>query len=509
VNVSIMGQVRRYAAAGWRKRWWAVAAAWLVCLAGWTAVHALPDQYQARARIFADADAVLGSLLRGIALDSSPAGQVETLQRTLLSRPNLELIVDGTGLRERIVGGLGREALVQRLARDVRLTSYARNLFSIEYRDRDPQVAFEVVQKAVQLFLEAATGSDREQYNKAQQFLDEQIALYEGRLREAEQRRATFRTRYIDLLPSETGGASRLEASRNQVRQLQGELEDARNRRDLIRQQLDAQPQTLSAEAAAAVEGRGSRLAEAERQLRELRLRYTEQHPDVAAARALVAELRAHGSGEAAARTPVPRGGASSRPNPLYEQLKVRLVDADAQVASLERQLRDGEAEVVRLEAALRTEPEVQAQAINLDRDYNVLRRNFEELLARRESIRIADAARTGSDRVQLEVVDPPTVPTMPSGPNRRLFDAVVLLLGLGAGGAVGFLLVQLDGSFYSVQDLRRIGLPVLGGISAPGRQPAERLRTIAAFGAACLLLLVAFGAVVIGPSLLGGGTVA
>lgn len=501
MQASILGQIRRYAAAGWRKRWWALAAAWVICLAGWAVVHALPNQYQSRARIFADADAVLGSLLRGIALDSSPASQVETLQRTLLSRPNLELIINGTKLRERVDNGTEREGLVQRLGRDIRLTSYARNLFSIEYRDREPVVAFEVVSKAVQIFVEAATLTDREQYLKARQFLEEQIALYEGRMREAEQRRAAFRAQYIDLLPSETGGASRLEAGRVRVRQLQGELQDARKRRDLTRQQLDAQPATLSAEAAAAFEGGGSRLAEAERQLRELRLRYTEQHPDVAAARALVADLRANGGGMAPRRAP----GVRASTNPLYEQLKVRLVDIDAQVASLERQLRDSESEVERLEAALRAEPEVQAQFVNLDRDYNVLRRNLEELLTRRESVRIADAARTGSDRVQLEVVDPPTLPTVPAGPNRPLFNVAVLLLGLGAGGAFGFLLVQLDSSFYSIQDLRRIGLPVLGGISAQGRHPVERMRSIVLFSIACFLLLTVFGAVLIGPALLAG----
>ena len=494
MNPLILGQLRRHVTMGWRKRWWAVAVAWLVCLAGWAVVYALPNQYRVTARIFADADVVLGSLLKGIAIDGSPASQVEILQRTLLSHQNLEAIFDSTGLSGRVLDGGDREAALQRLARDIHLTGYTRNLFGIEYRDRNPQAAFEVVQKAVQLFVEAAMGSDREQYNKAGQFLEQQIALYEERLREAEQRRASFKARYVDLLPSETGGASRLEAGRVQVRQLRGEIEDVRQRSNLLRQQLEVQPPTLSAEAAAAAEGGISPLAEAERQLRELRLRFTEQHPDVIALRAKIADLRSHGGGAAA-----PARRDLSRANPLYEQLKVRLVEADAQAASLERQLRDNEAEVGRLEAALRAEPEAQAQFTNLDRDYQVLRQNYEELLARRESVRIANAARAGSDRIELRVVDQPMLPTVPSGPNRKLFTAAVLLGGLGAGGALVFLLVQLDSSFSSVQDLQKIGLPVLGGISALKREPAARLRAGAAFAAACLLLLFAFGTAIVG----------
>src|SRR5947209_1757158 len=112
-----------------------------------------------------------------------------------------------------------------------------------------------------------------------------------------------------------------------------------------------------------------------------------------------------------------------------------------------------------------RNAPEVQAQFANLDRDYNIIRRNYEELLARRESVNIAEAARTGSDRVTLEVVDPPTMPTVPTSPKRLLL-------------AVGVLVGALDGA----QRSRRTGAvpqsrsrlqhhpPQLRGITGPPR---------------------------------------
>jgi len=497
-GIASLEPVRRYARAVWRWRRWALGTAWLVCLLGWAGVYALPDKYRASTRIFADADAVLGSLLRGIAIDNSPASQVEVLQRTLLSRPNLELILAGTGLAH-VVDDTNREFTLQRLGREIRITNAARNLFTIEYNNSDPQIAYEVVKKAVDLFSDAAVGSDREQYTKATRFLEEQIALYETRLRDAEQRRAVFRTRYIDLLPSETyGGASRLEAGRARLRQLQGELEDAQNRRNLVRQQLDKVSPTLSVAAVIAADG-NNRLAEAERNLRELRLRYTEQHPDVVTARSLVAELRSLGTAGRIAP------GDTARPNPFYEQLKMRQVDTEAEVAVLERQLRDSELEVDRLEVALRAEPEVQAQFVNIDRDYNVLRRNFEELLARRESVRIADAARAGSDRVQLEVVDPPNVSNLPVGPPRKLFMGIVLIAGLAAGCGLALLLAQFDRSFYTVQDLRALGLPVLGSFSAPEQLLLSRLWRGATFGVAVVLLFLVFGVALYSHAFLAG----
>lgn len=501
--MSALALAHRYAAAGWRQRWKALVVGWGVCLAGWAGVYAIPNQFESSARIYADADAVLGLLLRGIAIDSSPAGQVEVLQRTLLSKPNLEKVILRTELDNRVSTVAERDVLVQRLARDIRITPQTRNLFTIDYRDRDPRVAREVVQTALTLFIEAATTTDRQQMESARAFVAQQLSSYEVQLRQAERRRAEFQARYIDLLPSDAlGGSSRLEAARARLQQVQGELQDARMRRDLTQQQLDAIPARVATPEVRSGGGGGGRLAEAERELRELRLRYTEQHPDVVSARNTIAALRSQGGGGGGgggARTVTTGGTTSSAPrtNPLYEALKVRLVDVDAQIASLQRQEQDGRVEVDRLDTIARGEPELQAQFLNLDRDYNVLRRNYEELLARRESIQIAGAARTSSDRVRLEIIDPPSLPSVPVSPNRQLLFTAVLIAGIGAGLVAALAFMQLDQAFYSVHDLRKLGLPVLGGISAmtlPRRTAANF-----SFAAGVVALFAVFGAVLAG----------
>lgn len=490
--MSLVTLVRRHAAASAKHRWAALLVAWLVCGGGWFAVQILPSQYESNARIYADADAILSMLLRGITIESTPAGQVEVLQRTLLSRPNLERVVARTDLQERVNSPAERDALILKLARDIRITTQTRNLFTIDYRDHNPRIARDVVQTALSLFIEAATANDRQQMDSARSFVAQQIASYEAQLRQAESRRAEFQARFLDILPSDAlGGSSRLEAARARLIEVQGELQDARSRREITQQQIDSTP------ALPALEGGGGngRLAEAERTLRELRLRLTDQHPDVVAARSIVAELRGSGG---SVRSAAPRAGAAGgRSNPMLEQLRVRLVDVTAQISSLERQERVGRAEVERLDALARSAPEVQAQALNINRDYAVLQRNYEELLGRREAIQIAGAARNSSDRVRLEVVDPPSLPSIPIAPNRLLLFSGVLAAGLAAGLASAFALSRIDHSFYTLQDLRALGLPVLGGVSGP-RAKGGRLAATAFVG--CLALLFAgYAAVVTG----------
>jgi len=500
--MNLPAPVVRYAKAGWRHRWLGLAVAWLICLAGWAAVYRLPDQYTVGTRVFAAPDLILGETLRGIAVEGAPQQQVEVLQRTLLARPNLERVVARTGLDLRARTQSEREALLASLERDIRIQLQTRQLFRIQYTDADPRVAHAVVRTILELFLERAANNDRQQMDNARGFINQQVAAYEVQLREAEQRRAEFRTRFLELLPSDAqGGISRLEQSRARLASQRGELEDQTVRRDLVRRQFEATPATLAPEftgGGGGVGGGGGRVAAAEGELREMRLRFTDQHPAVVAQRQIISELRAMG---AAADGPRPTAGgapaprqAGPRPNPQRELLQNRLVDAEADIASLERQIRAETAEVQRLEALARSVPQVQAQFANLDRDYAILRRQYNELLERRESLQVAGAARAGADQVRIEVVEPPVVPINPVGPNRRLLAAGVLALGLGAGGFLAVALALLDRSFHTLRDLRAIGLPVLGAISAL-RQRSQAVPNLA-FGVLALALLAIFGGV-------------
>ena len=100
-------------------------------------------------------------------------------------------------------------------------------------------------------------------------------------------------------------------------------------------------------------------------------------------------------------------------PNPVYEQLKVRLVEAETEVASLQRQ-RAAAAELLeRLEKTQREQPGLVAEYQNMDRDYGVLRKNYEELLNRLQSANLAQAADTQADKVKLQVIDPPDTPRL------------------------------------------------------------------------------------------------
>ena len=483
--------LRRQLSAAWRYRWPAVLFSWLVCAVGWGITFTIPNTYEASARLYVDADVVLTPLLRGIAVDSASAAQLDVLQRTLLSRPNLEKLISKTDLELDLKGAADRESLVAQLAADIRITPQTRNLFTIAYRSTSPKLAFDVVRTMLTTFVESKTGNNRNDLENAGKFLQAQIALYERQLQEAERKRAEFRAKYIDILPAGDGGASRLEAQQGNVRALQGQLLDAVARRESLARELTTTPQLVVTETDGSGPGGAngpSRLREAERTLQELRLRYTDQNPDVVAQRNLVAAIRSGGAGSNEP-SGSPRTGPRSRsvPNPVYELLKGRNIENDSVIASLQRQTQDATRERDRLEEIARGAPQLQADFANVNRDYEVLRRNYDDLLARRESMRISSAAEADGDKVKIQVIDPPQIPQNPVAPKRVLLVSGVLAAGLAAGVGLALLLVQMDQSFHTVEDLRDMGFLVVGGVSFLGETVSlgRRALTVGVFALA------------------------
>jgi polysaccharide chain length determinant protein (PEP-CTERM system associated) len=500
---------QQYLKAAWRRRWLGVAVAWLVCAVGWVGVYLIPNQFESSARLYVDGDLVLTPLLHGLTIDTGPVSQLDMLQRTLLSRPNLEKLVSKTDLDLSVKSPSDRERLVASLATDIRVTPQTRNLFTITYRDPNPRTAHDVVQTLLTIFVESATGGSRSDMENARRFLEHQISSYEQQLRAAEKRRIDFRYKYGDMLPTDNGNGplTALEAARAQIHSLDMQLQDATVRRDGLAKEIASTPPLVVVEKGGPLDPTGNpQLKAAEEQLHSLLFKFTDQHPDVIAQKKLIEFLK--NSPNPAAKAPpgqAAEGGAPlvagqrSLPNPVYEQVKLRLVDAEGAVASLKRQREDTVASVARLEKIQHDQPGLMAEYQNMDRDYGVLRRNYEELLGRLEAANMSQAADTQADKVKLDVIDPPEVPRLPVAPKRLMLISGVLLAALGIGTAFTVLLGQLEQTFATVDDLRKLGLPVLGGISIVGLTSLrKRIFTVARFGLAVSVLLVIYCGLVV-----------
>lgn len=486
---------RRYLRAAWRRRWLGLGIAWIACLAGWGVVSVIPNQYTSSARLYVDTDAVLTPLLKGLAVDATPADRLAVLQQTLLSRPNLEKLIGKTDLQLTITDPSQRDALIARLQKRITVAQKAtdpRGVFWISYTDTSPQMAQTVVNTLLNIFEDNASSRNRTDMENARRFLQRQIASYEIQLRAADQRRAAFRSSYPALFSgdqqnADNGGLQPLDALKAKIATLEGSLQDNTILADTLQKDMTGDSKTSPARMAAA----NPKLAEAEANLRMLQMRYTDNFPDVVAAKQQIAALKA-----APAESPMvgPNGNPVGR-----EQIALKLAETKGTIAALQRQIAVLKTSEEKLEAVEKERPNLTVEYQNMDRDYTVLRKSYEDLLGRLQSANIGQAADTQADKVQIRVVDPPVVPTIPDAPNRLLLVSGVLIVGLGLGFAIPILLSQLDQSFWIVEDLRSLGLPVVGGISllAVSRRHHPVLAG-AGFSLAILALVAVYGGLLV-----------
>ena len=141
--------------------------------------------------------------------------------------------------------------------------------------------------------------------------------------------------------------------------------------------------------------------------------------------------------------------------------------------------------------------PEVEAELSRLTRDHGVIKKNYTELLARKEAAIISESRETKGEKVQFRIIEPPQVPVIPSGVKRSAFLSIVLVAGIAAGIGMGWLIAGVQTTFFSTLRLAQAtAMPILGSITAvaaPGRRSWRSLR-LAAFAVACLGLLGTYG---------------
>ena len=262
-----------------RYRWTALAIAWTLALLGWLMVAQVDSRYPATARLYVDTNRILGPLIRDISVQTDVKKQVALMSKTLLSRPNLIELIEKNNLDAELEAGNqgAYEGLIETLQQQIEIydTNGTKSLYSLEYSHRDPTIALNVVETLVDIFVNSSLDEERKDNNTAITFLDKQIQEYEVRLTSAEERLADFNLKNAGSLPGEEGGYyRRMENMIAQQRTSELGFQEARNKRNALRQQL-AQTERNVMSAATSVSPEDARIEELQNSLDELLVRYT------------------------------------------------------------------------------------------------------------------------------------------------------------------------------------------------------------------------------------------
>ena len=455
--------------------------------------------------------------LQGLAAEPDVTAQLNYVRGSLLAGPQLRRIAQLTGMLAAAGGDPARqEEVLSGLRKRIQLTvqtsseagSSAGTSYGLFYQDTHRARALKVVDILLNALVDETLGGKRQGAQNAQQFLESEIRGDEKRLRAAEDRLAAFKSSHLGQMPSEQGGYfAQLQRETGSVEDLGTKLLTAQSRRGTLEGQLHGNA-AISAVAPVPIAGAAgitvmgvdtvSRIAETQARLDQLLLQFTDEHPDVIAARAAlavlkprrVAEIESLRRGDANA---VAASGASA--NPVYQSIQLARNQADVDIADLRMQLSQHQAKVQELRRFLNTAPQVEAEYAQLTRDYDVNKAQYAALLSNYQKARLGERA-DNAGSVRFEIVQPPTVSYRPVSPRRGMLLAGILLVALAAGGALAYRLDRLWPVVSSAEGLVKLtGVKIVSIVGQADPTSARRVfrRELWQVSIAVACLVIAF----------------
>ncbi|MBI1425241.1 MAG: hypothetical protein GC149_17470 [Gammaproteobacteria bacterium] len=466
-------QIRMYLSGMWKYRWFGIAASWVVCIGVWTFVYLKPDVYEATGKIQIDMNTLLKPILKGLAVEADQSNTVTLMTRQLMSRPVLERIIRETDLGLSAKNQLQLQNLIIHLRNNISISnprsqdggSRADSIVTISYKDPNPKLAYSVVKKVLDTLVESTLGANQTDTDVAHAFLRDQIKDYEKRLYDAEQKLADFKKKNADVMPEQGGGYyNRLQTATDNLRKIESDLQLARNKVKILKLQIQ---QEIARSVTASYD---KKIQEHEDKLNSLLLQFTDNHPDVQAEKSIIASLKKSKEDaikNASGVQDQAQNDDSLQLDRVYQNLQIALKEAEVNVSNIEASRVEQQRLIKSLQKQVDTVPEIEAQLSRLNRDYEITKAKYSELVSRLDSARISSQAEKSSEDINFKVIEPPIVPIIPVGPKRMLLNSAAILAGLAAFFGVTFLILQLKPVFLTKKELANLtGLPVLGTVT-------------------------------------------
>ncbi len=457
----------------------------------------LPPEYQASAVILVDSQKIPDRYV-ATTVSNDANERLASITQQILSGERLQSIMDEFHL----YGGTGKgrstedrlEAMRKHVKIEIDKNSAVRHLnaFQVMYEGRDPSMVAQVTNRLASAFIEENLKARQVQaegtasfigteLGAAKQKLDEiETALsrykmsHEGELPEQENALVTELGRLQGEMQGQTEGMRRAEENRTLAQA--GRSEAAATLAHL--QQMNGEAEATPVAGAPVVVSAANEVrtpadvVEAEAQLRKLRARYSDEHPEVKRQQALLNNLRqqereqapAAGSPKTVvAEAPAGIGRERDARATVVEvemgQTRERIAALDRQIGSCDRELEGRRQQSERLqqqigedEARVEKLPLREQELANLERDYQSAKGVYESLHDKQTSAEMASDMERRQKAERFTILDPAHIPEKPSAPDVPLLGAMAaggaLLVGLLTGLGVELSLGRLQGEW-------------------------------------------------------------
>jgi polysaccharide chain length determinant protein (PEP-CTERM system associated) len=453
---------------------------WLVV---WGAGWVLPPRYESTTLILVEQPSMPSNYVTPN-VSEDLQDRLQSITQQILSRTRLLSIID----RLRLYGE-GRnqgtpDEKVDLMRKDIDIALVQREDkkgitgFTITYKGKNPQIAQQVTGELTDLFIDENLKARQQHSEDTTSFMESQLANASASLAEQEAKVRDYEAKHEGDLPSQQ--ASNLQILSGLQAQLQSEQDALNNAKQqgVYFQALIGQYRALSA-ASGAGDGGPTTLPAIDQQLdtlksklANLRSHYTDRHPDIQSLKdeiartekmrdQLFAGSKDNGKdGGHAGEAPVTRDMSNPTQNQAILQLESQQQANKLEIANRERAIVSLNARIDEYQARLNSEPARAQELADLTRGYDQSKANYDDLLKKENDSSMATNMERMQQGERFTMLDPPSLPTRPTSPDRLKLCGI----GLGVGLALGLIVVIgfefMDDRMHSEKEIKAL-LPV------------------------------------------------
>lgn len=469
----------------WRRRWIIVVPLVVAAVGTFVWTRTLPDVYRSEATVLIIPPQVSATVVRPT-IDGRLKERIELMKRQILSRTRLEQIIEELNLYKTERKELLMDQVIDRMQKDVNIMAGKAgrrqdpNNIVVSYDSEDPTSAMQVTERLASLLVKENMEKRSGQSESTIQFLQSQADESLRQLQELEGRLEEFKKAHAGSLPNQIETNLQLmNGARQEVQAMTEGISQDRGRQTAIERSIADEMAFGNVTAGGGGRGTGTgrgaanatpaqQLATAKSNLEALRLRYTEDHPDVRTAKGQVAELEKKVEAEALQQ---PLSGTSTAAlTPAEAERQKRLSKLRGDLQALDREIKLKQDRMARAQKSLaenekriQSAPALEAQMTDLMRNHGAMKNAYDGLVKKLQDARIAASLEERQVGEQFRISDPARRPERPRGPDRIRINLIGAFLGLGLGLAIAGLLEYRDTSVRTEEDvLVALSLPVL-----------------------------------------------
>lgn len=440
-----------------------------ICMAlGILIAVGLPRVYESRCVLLVEPSKAIQGIFEEGDKSSKAPFLVKTVQEMMLGWESVIPVLKEAGLlseTDHKQDGYKTEVLYKDVIGMVKVNTKSENLIETSFQDKQPFIAYRVMEGLVSNFMERFLSLARLQVDNTLNFIEKDLKRLREKLDESEEKLREFEEQHFSELPeAEMNNLVKLHTYKDNLSKINLEIAIQKEKLSLIDESLKKEGTTVLGEVIMVpnpkVAEMNKRVDELDNALVAMRTRYYDTHPAISLAKKELEGLKNKLKDEEKKVV----GAEKNVNNPIYEQMATKRYDEMLKLRALELQQKETETSIVPLEESVKAIPSVKKELTELRRNYDVLRALYNERLAQKSKEELRREMSMYAMATPFTIIEPPRIPKKPIKATRIKVLIISLFLGLAIGTGLVFATEQLDQGFKSVEETKEfLQIPLLG----------------------------------------------